>query len=301
MTFCSNCGCKIEENGLFCPDCGVRVAQDPSTNQNPTLNLNKEKVNQTFDNVKTMTSQIDFDEIISIIKTSALNPVSGGKQFVTKTKKNPVIIITIILTLLQGLLGAWRINQIINSLQTIASKLLQNLSSISSIFGQSSPFDLTSSDIQYLNQNIYQLKSYITIPYAKIFFGNCAIFLIWVLVLFVFIYFGISIFAKIKCTPFTIFKVVLISTLPILTCEIISIIFSYFSLTLGISFIILGALISITTLTIIVKDSLQIKENLCVLIVSISFMVALLAFSIGLRNIISSNLLDIVRTAINSY
>ncbi|MGK0467814.1 hypothetical protein [Clostridium sp.] len=299
ITFCSNCGCKIQENGLFCPDCGTKVNQTSNPNQNS--NLNKERIKQTFDNAKSFTNQINFAEIINTLKTSALNPVSGSKQFVTKTQKNPVIIITIILTLLQGILGAWRINQITNSLQSIASKLLQNLSSLGSLFGQSSPFDFTSGDLEYLNQSIYQLKSFITIPYVKIFFENCAIFLIWILVLFIFIYFGISILAKAKCTPFTVFKAVLVSTLPILTCKIISIIFSYFSLTLGIGFIILGALISITTLTIIIKECLQIKENICVLIVSISFLFALLAFFIGLRNIISSNILDIVKIAINSY
>ncbi|MGV8983991.1 zinc ribbon domain-containing protein [Clostridium sp.] len=301
MTYCSNCGCKIEENVSFCPDCGARVSQAPNQNQNPNLNINKEKVKQTFDNVKSLTKQIDFAEIINTIKISALNPVSGGKQFVAKTQKNPAIIITIILALLQGLLGTWRISQIFSSLQTIVSNLLQDLSSIGSLLGQSSPFNFTSGDLKYINQNLYQLKSLITIPYAKIFFGNFAIFLLCVLVLFIFIYFGISIFAKGKCTPFTVFKAVLVSTLPILTCEIISIILSYFSLTLGIGFIILGALISITSLTIIVKDSLQIKENLCVLIVSVSFLFALLVFSIGLRSIISSNLLDIVRTTISSY
>ncbi|MGH4123102.1 MAG: zinc ribbon domain-containing protein [Clostridium sp.] len=294
MTYCSNCGCKIEENVLFCPDCGTKV------NQTRNENLNSERVKQTFENVKSLTNQIDFAEIINTFKTSALNPVSGGKQFVNESGKNHVIIIAIILTFLQGILGTWRISQIFATLQTIVSNLLQNFSSLGSLFGRNSPFDFTSGDLKYFNQSINEFKSLITIPYPKIFFGNCAMYLICVFVIFIFIYLGMNILAKIKCTPFTLFKVVLISTLPILTCEIISIIFSYFSLTLGIGFIILGALISITTLVIISKEILQIKENLCVLIVSISFLFALAAFFIGLQNFISSDLSDIVRTAINS-
>ena len=295
MTYCSNCGCEIEENGLFCPNCGTKVTQTSNKN------LNKESVKQAFEHVKSITNQINFAETINTLKTSALNPVSGGKHFVAKAQKNHVIIITIILTFLHGILGIWRINQIISNLQTIASNFFLNLSSIASLFGQSSSYNIGSSDLESLNNTINQFKFLLTIPYGRLFIENCAIYLISIFILFIFIYLGISIFAKVKCTPFAVFKAVLISTLPILTCGIISILVSYFSLCLGIGFIILGALISIITLSIIVKESLQIKENLCVLIVSISSLIALAALFISLQNFIYSDLSDIVKTTINSY
>ena len=295
MTYCSNCGCKIEGNDLFCPDCGTKV------NQTLNENGNKERVNQTFQNVKSITDQINFAEIITTFKTSALNPVSGGKHFVAKAQKNHVIIIAIILTFLQGILGIWRINQIISNLQTIVTKFVLSLSSLAGLFGQSSSFRFDFSDLSILNQTIEEFKFLIKIPYLKIFIGNCGIYLIGVFVLFVFIYLGISIFSKVKYTPFTLFKTVLISTLPILTCEIISILFSYFSLYLGMSFIILGALISITTLAVIVKESLQIKGDLSVLIVSISSLIALVAFYIAFQNFIFSDLSSLIKSTINLY
>ena len=129
---------------------------------------------------------------------------------------------------------------------------------------------MDSSDLDSMNKTIDQFKYLNTIPYDKIFIGNCGLYLISLLVLFISIYLGISIFTKVKCTPFIVFKAILISTLPILICEIISILFSYLSLYLGIIFIILGVFISITTLAIIVKESFHIKANLCVLIISIS-------------------------------
>ncbi len=295
MTYCSNCGSKVEGNDLFCPNCGAKV------NQTSNENGNKAKGEQTFEHIKSVTKQINFTEIINTLKTTALNPVSGSKEFIAKAEKNNVIIITIILAFLQGVLGIWRINEIIGNVQTILSNLLENLSSLATLFGQSSSYNFNSSELDSLNKTIDQFKSIITIPYGKIFIQNCAIYLIALFILFIFIYLGTSILAKVKCTPLTIFKAVLISTLPILTCEIISILLSYISLYLGIAFIILGALISITTLTIIVKESLQIKENLCVLIVSISVLIALVVFFIALQNFSSSDLSNIVKSAINSY
>jgi hypothetical protein len=293
MAYCNNCGSKIDGNDIFCANCGAKV--------NQKSNENKERIEQTFEHAKSITNQIDFSEIINTLKTSVLKPVSGGKQFVDKAQKNQVIIITIILAFLQGILGIWRINQISNSLQNIISNFYEDLSSLASLFGQGSSYNFNSNELESLNKTIDQFKYLITIPYAKIFIQNGAIYLIALLVLFIFIYLGISIFIKVKCTPLAVFKAVLISTIPIFTCEIISIVSSYFSLYLGIGFVILGASISIITLAIILKESLNITENPCVLIVAIAWLIALAVFFVVLQNFISSDLSDIVKTVINSY
>lgn len=249
MTNCKNCGAEIQENDSFCPECGTKTSQSPIENQN------KEKVDQAFEHVISITKEIDVDEIITTLKTTALNPVSGGKVFVDKAKKNYVIIITVVLALLQGILGAWRTNQIIS-----------------------------------VSQGGFDFDSFISIPYGKIFFGSCLIYLVAVFVLFIYIYLGIRIIAKGKCTSSVVFKSVLISSLPILTCQIISILLSYFSLYLGIGFIILGALMSITTLTVLVREGLEIKDNLCIFIVSLSFLILFTSFYIVGQNILSSEL-----------
>jgi hypothetical protein len=249
MSYCNNCGSKIEGNDLFCSNCGSKVSETPNESQN------KEREENTFEHAKSVASQINYAEIINILKTSALDPVCGGKQFVDKAEKNIVIIITLILTFLQGILGIWRNNQ---------------------------------------------LQQFIVIPYDKIFIQNCGLYLIGVFVLFMLIYLGINILVKINCKLFTVFKIVVISTLPIFTCEIISIIFSYFSLYLGIGFFILGALISIATMTLIVSKNFQIKDKLCVLIVSVSFLIALSALFIALKNFIAYDFSNIINETVNS-
>jgi len=292
MTYCSKCGSKVEATDGFCPNCGARV------NQTSNENRSKERMDQTFEHVKSVTNQINFSEIINIFKNSALNPVSGGGQFVAKTQKTSVIIITIMLTFLQGILGIWRVNQIISSVSTILTNFYRNISSLSALFGQnSSYYSVDSGNLDSMNRTIDQFKYLDTIPYGKIFIGNCELYLVGLLVLFISIYLGISIFAKVKCTPFIVFKAILISTLPILICEIISILFSYFSLYLGIIFVVLGVFISIVTLAIIVKESFDINANLCVLIISISGVIALTAFFIAY----SYHLSDVVKAIVYKY
>lgn len=299
MSYCSSCGCKIEKDDLYCPSCGVKV--DQPLNQNSTQNQNTKKVEHAFEHVKSIANEINFAEIINTLKSSALNPVSGGIHFVAKAKKSSVISITIILALLQGILGVWRVNQVFSNLQNIIPKYLMYFSSLYSSFGSNSPFNFTTDDLISLNKTINQFKSLITIPYGQIFIGNCAIYLIGLLVLFVCIYLGINILVKSKCSSSTIFKIIIISTLPIFTCEIISILVSYFSLYLGIGFLILGILIAITTLAIIVKESLQLKADLCVLVASIASLITFVAYYISVQNFITSNLVTVIKSTINLY
>ena len=156
---------------------------------------------------------------------------------------------------------------------------------------------MDSSSIDSMNNAINKFKYMNTIPYGKIFIGNCELYLVGLLVLFICIYLGISLFAKVKCTPFMVLKSVLISTLPILFCEIISIIFSYFSLNLGIVFVVLGVFISIITLGIIIKESFKINANLCVLIISVSCVIALIAFLLAF----SYHIVDVVKAIVYKY
>ncbi|MBU3158325.1 zinc-ribbon domain-containing protein [Clostridium frigoris] len=292
MTYCSKCGSKIENDGEFCPNCGTKV------NQTSNENRNKEKIDQTFQQVKSVANKINVSEIINIFKNSVLNPVSGGKEFVTKTQKTPAIIILIMLTCLQGILGIWRVNQIINSVSIIFTNFYRNISSLAVLFGGGSPsYNVDTSTLYSINNTIDKFKYMNTIPYGKIFIGNCELYLVGFLVLFICIYLGISFFAKVKCTPFMIFKSVLISTLPIMVCEIISILFSYLSLNLGIAFVILGVLISITTLGIIIKDSFAVNANLYVLIISTAAVISLIAFILTF----SYHMVDVVKTIVYKY
>jgi len=298
MTYCSKCGSKIEINDGFCPNCGTKV------NQSSTKNPNNEKIGQTSENVKiledvkSVSNQINFSEIINILKLSVLNPVSGGEQFVTKTQMSPVIIITIILTFLQGILGMWRVNQLLSSISTILTDFYRDISSLAILFGQSaSSYSVDSNNLDSMNKSIDQFKYLNIIPYGKIFIGNCELYLVGLLVLFISIYLGISIFTKVKCTPFLVFKAILISTLPIFVCEIISILFSNFSFYLGIILIILGVFCSITTLAMIIKNSFNINANPCVLIISISSILALTAFFIAF----SYHLADVIKEVVYKY
>ena len=209
MAYCSKCGSKIEANDGFCPKCGVGVNQ--ILNPNPK---NEKMDDPIVEHFKPLSKAIDLDEIINIFKISALNPVSGGRQFVAKAKKNHVIIIAIILTFVQGILGIWRVNQIVSCLSTIITNCYQHISSLAALMGQnSSSYSVDSSNLDSLNKTIDQFKYLNTIPYSKIFIENCGLYLVVLFVLFISIYLGMSLILKVKWAPFIVFKAILISTL----------------------------------------------------------------------------------------
>ncbi|WP_298846822.1 zinc ribbon domain-containing protein [Clostridium sp.] len=289
MTYCSKCGSKIEANDEFCQKCGVRVNSNPK----------KEKMeNPISDRIKPLAKAIDLDEIINIFKNSSLNPVSGGQEFVAKAQKNHVVVIAIILTFIQGILGIWKVNQIVSCLSTVVTKCYQYISSLAGLSGQNLlSYSLNSSDLDSMNNTIDQFKYLNTIPYGKIFIENCGLYLVVLLVLFTCVYLGIKLILKAKWKPFIVFKAILISTLPFLICEIISIIFSYFSLYLGIIFVILGVFISIISLAIIVKESFSIKANMSVLIISISGVITLTVFFIAFYY----HLEDVIKAIVYKY
>lgn len=262
MSYCRKCGTKVDEGISFCPNCGTPVNQ--STNSKTDVENNSNNL---------QTNQFDFNEIINVFKNTILKPVSGGKHFVANADKNLVIIIAIIFTLLQGLLSIWRTSELTSKISSGASSLFDRIPILSSYIGSS--FDSVS------------------MPYLKIFIQECVLYLVFVGVLFGLLCLVTNYSSKVKHTAFMVFKTVLISTLPYLVCEFISIILSTFSLPLGIIFILLGLLISTITLTIIVSEGFKVKGDACAFLIPICIIVTLIIYFVILASCIYSNASEI--------
>lgn len=316
MAYCSNCGSKIEDNDLFCGTCGAKQEGSSST-ENTNHQFTNDKTyeerqggNGSFNNTQTertndfsraITNNLNLSDAFKILKNTVINPVSGSKHFLETSEKNTVIAITVFLTILQGLLGIWKINQLISNLQNIIVDLFQKLSALSSLAGQSnSSSSLTSNELLELSTKISQMKSFLNIPYGKIFLQNCVIFLIAIAILFIVTYLCISLINKTKFDHFTLYKAVLIIAVPTLFFEALSILLSYLSLYLGLGVAVIGVLISISTLTILLKDNFLVNENLSVFIVAVSFIFTIAAVIIAFNNFIYSDLSDVVTSVINS-
>ncbi|MDD3224804.1 MAG: zinc ribbon domain-containing protein [Clostridium sp.] len=261
MSYCRKCGTKLEEGTTFCPNCGAQT--NKSSNESST-NIPNEDTSSSSE-----PPQFNFNEIIDVFKSTILKPVSGGKHFVASADKNLAIIITIIFTILQGLLSIWRTSELLGKVSSGASSLLDRIPLLSSFIG--STIDSVS------------------IPYLKIFIQECVLYLIFVGILFGLLCLVINNFSKIKHTSFMVFKTVLISTLPYLVCEFISIILSTFALPLGIIFILLGVLISIVTLTVIISEGFKVKGDICAFLIPICLVVTVIIYLVILTSCIASN------------
>lgn len=301
MKYCHECGEKLELDDMFCTNCGTKQFQasqpEEQNFQNPVehenfVNPNIHRTTNAYPNLK---SQFDFSKGGDVMLKMLLKPVEGAKQFVERGEKSSAIGITLLLVVMQGLLGIWKVNQFISTLQKMAIDFIQKISAFMNLIQPgSSGRALDSSEIMEITNEIDKVKSFINIPYGKIFLQNSALIIISIAILFIIIYLGTNILSKNRTETFTIYKAALIVLVPTLYFQLFSVILSYVSFYIGFLAVIIGVIISIGCLTIIIKDTLPIDENYSVFIVAVSFIVILIGVSMSLQSFISSNVSDII-------
>lgn len=72
--FCTNCGSRLDTNGVFCSNCGKRVVEDTTVSQKETIENNKE----TFTPVEE-TPYCKEEDVFSV--NTEENQIFGGKGF----------------------------------------------------------------------------------------------------------------------------------------------------------------------------------------------------------------------------
>jgi len=306
MSYCHGCGSKIEVGDSFCTNCGMQI-QDSSAaekfnqsmdNEN-YVNSDTQRVQQEV-NYTNFKNHVDLSKSGDILLKMLLKPVTGAKQFVESGEKGAAIGITLLLIVMQGLLGVWKVNQFISGLQKMVIDLMQKISAFMTLIDPSSSGrGLGSSDIMSITTQINKVKSFIDIPYGNIFLQNSALFIISIAILFISIYLGTNILSKNRSEAFTIYKTALIVLVPALYFELFSIIFSYLSIYIGLSIAIIGVIISLGCLTVVIKDKLHIDENYSTFIVAISSIIIFIGLSMTLQSFISSNIADMIMSVTN--
>lgn len=308
MGYCHQCGSKVEDGSVFCTNCGVKLIEDlqeeeiqSNENQNfvpKDTFFNSQK--EAYRSYASFKNQVNFLNLRDILIKMLLRPVSGGKEFVENGEKSSVIGLTIFLAIVQGILGIWKVNQIISTIQNIALDLVQKISGIMNLIQPGSSRNVPSSDdIMGLTTEINKVKSLINIPYGKIFLQNGMLFLGVIIVLFIVIYFGTNIVSKDKRDPSTIYKTALIISVPTLYFEVFSILVSYMSIYVGAGILLIGVIVSLASLSIIIREELFIDENHSAFIVAVSFLAIFIVILMCLQKFLSSNISDIIMSVTN--
>lgn len=284
MAYCSKCGKKLEKGDIYCPDCGTK---------NIELSDNIKIKSKTVLNRDT-----NFKTIIDILVNMFLKPISTAKKFINETQKNVVIMLTLFLVFMQGLLGIWRMNQIVSSMSSIVQDIIRKIVGIISLIQPQGSSTISSSEMNQITDEINRIRLFIKIPYGEIFLQNCALVLISILITFVIICLANTLLSKKLPERFKYYKTALIVIVPVLYFEFFSIIFSYLSIDLGLAVALFGCIISLICFAMLINESLVISKNYTVFVVSfaslVTIVVLILCFSWFMPSILSSVVSSIV-------
>lgn len=242
MAYCSKCGQKLEEGDAYCPNCGTRMKN---------IDTNAEHKNRPNINM-------DLQVLAKIFINMFVKPVTTAKNFINSGRKNTTIILTVFTVVVNGLLGMWKVNQIVSNINDVAIKFINKIVAMSKIIDPSLGDSLSNSDMNEITAGLAQIKAIIKIPYGQVFVQNCVLILISIVVIFIILCVSNAILSKNKPEVFKFYKTALIIAMPVVYFKFLSIIFSYASVYLGIILALLGLIISLVCFTMSVNESLKI-------------------------------------------
>lgn len=280
MAYCSKCGQKLEEGDAYCPNCGTRMEN---------IDTNAEHKNRPNINM-------DLQVLAKIFINMFVKPVTTAKNFINSGRKNTTIILTVFTVVVNGLLGMWKVNQIVSNINDVAIKFINKIVAMSKIIDPSLGDSLSNSDMNEITAGLGQIKAIIKIPYGQVFVQNCVLILISIVVIFIILCVSNAILSKNKPEVFKFYKTALIVAMPVVYFKFLSIIFSYASVYLGIILALLGLIISLVCFTMSVNESLKISQNHAVFVVSFTVLIVIIVQIACLQKFIPSFIASIVES-----
>ncbi|MBV4425182.1 zinc ribbon domain-containing protein [Clostridium tyrobutyricum] len=280
MAYCSKCGQKLEEGDAYCPNCGTRMEN---------IDTNAEHKNRPNINM-------DLQVLAKIFINMFVKPVTTAKNFINSGRKNTTIILTVFTVGVNGLLGMWKVNQIVSNINDVAIKFINKIVAMSKIIDPSLGDSLSNSDMNEITAGLAQIKAIIKIPYGQVFVQNCVLILISIVVIFIILCVSNAILSKNKPEVFKFYKTALIVAMPVVYFKFSSIIFSYASVYLGIILALLGLIISLVCFTMSVNESLKISQNHVVFVVSFTVLIVIIVQIACLQKFIPSFIASIVES-----
>ncbi|MBV4417863.1 zinc ribbon domain-containing protein [Clostridium tyrobutyricum] len=280
MAYCSKCGQKLEEGDAYCPNCGTRMEN---------IDTNAEHKNRPNINM-------DLQVLAKIFINMFVKPVTTAKNFINSGRKNTTIILTVFTVVVNGLLGMWKVNQIVSNINDVAIKFINKIVAMSKIIDPGLGDSLSNSDMNEITAGLGQIKAIIKIPYGQVFVQNCVLILISIVVIFIILCVSNAILSKNKPEVFKFYKTALIVAMPVVYFKFLSIIFSYASVYLGIILALLGLIISLVCFTMSVNESLKISQNHVVFVVSFTVLIVIIVQIACLQKFIPSFIASIVES-----
>lgn len=299
MLFCSKCGSEILDGSVFCGNCGAKQ-QDGNIDSQPNI---KDPIVLAVPSINSKDINNYLKQTIAIIWNMSIKPVSTIKSLVNTLDQKSTIIVAVLFALIQGILSSWRLKSIISAFDEIIANFATNLSSsMGSIMSPILGADLNSfnnGDLTGITNGYNQAKQLISIPYDKVFLHGIILYLIVVGILFLGIFVTAKLLSKAPVNTLNIGKVVILAIIPAICGEFLSIIFSYFSSSLGIFVLLLGILTSFTTLIMNIKEAVEVEDDKLVYALAVLFIIVMGCSLFAIWKFILSDINSIKNSVMN--
>lgn len=247
MSFCSNCGTKLNDTDVFCNVCGAPQKRS----EGPTGPVYGGGQNMYAQNPGMEKFNAILKEMLAVAKGMVIAPISSVKEISKKNYKESSFIIAGLLMIIQALLFMWVVSRTIGSLLSPLLGLVPGA-------GRAA-------------------DSFLGPIYGKAFLIYLLIFVVSTGLLFLLLYvFGRFVFNG-KGTWLSTLNVVVASALPFTACVLIGLLLSFVYSTLGQVAAIFGILISLFSQYNGIKESMELSDNNTAFAVGLSNMVTALA------------------------
>lgn len=279
MAYCSNCGTKITEEDVFCTNCGARVQAGAATSEErnaPIVSINVSDVKNN-DIVK---------GIGNLFGGMFLKPIDTVKEAALNAKKEVVIVATVLIALIQGLLGLWKSYQIMGQLEDSVMELMSKIANLAVMFGKDA---LDPRELLQVKAEIVKFKGMLKVPAGSIFAQNAGMYLAAIVLSFVLIFAGCMVFHKTSIEPMHLFAVLVAASLPFIYGEVFAILISYVSATAGFCVFLAGAFMSFAVLVVAAREGLVIGGQGAVMTVSVAQVIVTVAIFYLFARFFSSN------------
>lgn len=258
MSFCPNCGIKLQDGDTFCGDCGTRIE---GVNNGPQQNTIRPSVVVVVPSINTEAVSKHSKQTLAIIINMFTKPVSTIKDLVHTLDQKSTIILGVVLALIHGIFSFWKLDQSMamlgKTLVTFASSMGDVMSSV--MGGGSGLFN--ASDLLNITGGYNEIKEVLKVPFFSAFLHGVILYAVMVGVLFLGIFITSKLFSKAKINELSISKLVILATIPVLGGELSNIIFSYLNFSLGMFALLVGILVSLILVVMNIKEVVDIEDD----------------------------------------
>lgn len=268
MAFCSECGTKLQEGDIFCASCGARIQGGNTGSEPGTQPQGFQQSAAALSSINTEAISRHSRQTLDVILGMLIRPMSTIKNLLHTLDQKSTLIIGAVLALFQGIFSLWKLGQVISSMDKMLISLMKSMSSVMGMVEGGSS-GLNPSDFAEITAGYGQLRKIISVPYGKAFLHGIILYLIVAGLAFLGIYVASKLSSKANVNVLNIGKLAILSTIPALGGEVISIIFSYIYSPLGMFVLLAGILVSFAVLIMNIKEVVEIEDDKLVFAASI--------------------------------